>query len=100
MKHTMISAFLITTVVASACGLLVADGPEATNNARQFVRSTLGWEGARVTCQDYDSDGDGYVSCTAVSKVGEREALECTGAWSWNDGCRLATGAGRARRSE
>lgn len=89
MRNTLIALIFLT-----ACGL---DGQTATSEAQAYARE-LGFTNAHVTCQDFDSDGDGYVSCTVVDRTThEREAVECSGFATWNSGCRLATG--RARRT-
>ncbi len=74
--------FAIVAVVAG-CGV----GTKTANNARKWAREMYP-EGkvVRATCMDYDSDGDSYVSCTAVVDDHEPVALEC----SWLvGGCRM-----------
>lgn len=89
---------ILSVLTLTACGF---DGEVARGEARDFATRTLGFNSPVVTCQDFDSDTDGYVSCTVVdSTTKEREAIECSGWFTWNSGCRLATGAGgRARRT-
>lgn len=89
-------AFTITILIAlSGCGL---DHEKAAAEAQDFATNVLRFKQPFVTCQGYDSDGDGYVSCTVVDgATNDREAIECYAAVSWNDGCRIATGAGRRR---
>jgi hypothetical protein len=43
-----------------------------------------------ATAQDYDSDGDGYVSCTiAVEGTAQPLAIECKSDWAFGTGCRM-----------
>jgi hypothetical protein len=47
-------------------------------------------EGSQPMCQDYDSDGDGYVSCTvAVEGAQQPIAIECKSDWAFGTGCRM-----------
>jgi hypothetical protein len=43
-----------------------------------------------ISCTGQDSDGDGYISCTAKQNndTGSIVALEC--GYGWNTGCKLA----------
>jgi len=51
-----------------------------------------------VKCLDYDTDGDGYVSCTLSQKLPDGSSklvqIECSSAFSWNEGCRFPKPAG------
>lgn len=55
-----------------------------------------GIQGASVSCVSFDTDGDGYVSCTvsAVKPNGDREIIpiECAARFRLNSGCRLQKG--------
>lgn len=93
------SAIAVATVVAIFGVLFVRAVKNArppADAAREFAAS-LGFEDARVSCADMDTDGDGYVSC-AVRAGGSDKliAVECTVLGSW---CRIATGkpSGRIR---
>jgi len=83
MKQTIAITLL---AVLSACGI---DGTKARKNADTFTRTALGATPKKITCQNTDSDGDGYVSCTVRDSEGELYALQCSGAFSFNSGCRL-----------
>ena len=55
----------------------------------------LGWDVVGKSCAGVDSDGDGYISCTArvrENAATSDKALECaSGALlSWTDGCKLS----------
>lgn len=68
---------------------------EQRSNAEDQMRthmSKLGYEIQGVSCMNADSDGDGYVSCTATYKngqnLGQLEA-ECASIVGWGkSGCR------------
>jgi hypothetical protein len=68
-----------------------ASGEHAQNEARAYLQRMYGASarGATVSCMEYDSDDNGYVSCDAVLRDGRPIALECGAAISWNDGCKL-----------
>lgn len=64
----------------------VADG-----EARQWARG-MGIEASGVSCSGYDTDDDGYVSCSVGYRVADGSLrtipLECARAFTLNDGCR------------
>ncbi len=69
---------------------------DLTPDAEKFARETLGFSDPIVSCQNYDTDGDGYVSCTVSDRASkDREAVECSTWKNFNSGCRLATGKRR-----
>lgn len=84
-----------------ACGY----GGNAPGEATTFLATIYPGQTFNVDCQSWDSDGDGYVSCTAaprasaqvgqvgadgrVTPLGEPVALECSRKLSMNSGCRL-----------
>lgn len=63
-----------------------ADHKSAEKEFRSWAKS-LDLQHDKVTCNGYDGDGDGYVSCTYVTS-GEVKSIECAGAWSLQHGCR------------
>lgn len=71
----------------SGCALTGAHQKEAEKQAAEWAKQ-MGMEDAKVSCVRDDSDGDGYVSCT-VASGGQMHSVECTGAWTINDGCRV-----------
>lgn len=79
-----------------------ADQGTADAEARTFARTVLEIPNAKVICQNVDSGGDGYVSCTVRDPVTkEIWPLQCSGALTWNEGCALDTGKNRnANRSD
>ena len=71
-------------------------GGSAPQEANRFLHNLYPGQTFHVTCQDFDSDGDGYVSCTAVQSVAEGATsmptplpLECSSDFSWSSGCRI-----------
>ena len=64
---------------------------EAEKNAIAWARD-VGIENAHINCVTIDSDGDGYVSCTVSYKDNtgavQTKAIECTGRFNINTGCR------------
>lgn len=47
------------------------------------------WQSPRVVCQGYDTDGNGYVSCTIGSNGHQPESIECPAVLSFNSECRI-----------
>ena len=59
----------------------------AKSEARKYARD-LGVRYSGISCADYDSDGDGYISCTIKPETGDLMYIECRGAYSIGHGCR------------
>lgn len=79
-------ATIVTFGCVSACS-----GPEQKNAAKAEAAvwaKDLGIEYTGISCNDYDSDHDGYVSCTIALKSEETKQIECRGAYSFGHGCR------------
>ena len=59
--------------------------------AERWARN-VGVEPTGVSCSGYDSDGDGYVSCSVGYKIADGSLrtipLECARAFTLNEGCR------------
>jgi len=60
---------------------------EAESQARKWATS-MGLDVKGVNCVNHDTDGDGYVSCTVSDANEKLHAIECTGKYTWNSGCR------------
>lgn len=78
------------TIAAFGC-VSACSGPEQKNAAKKEAEvwaKDLGIEYTGIACNDYDSDRDGYVSCTLAMKNGETKQIECRGAYSFGHGCR------------
>ena len=51
--------------------------------------SGLGLSVQGVECAQWDTDHDGYISCTVATTDGQLHAVECAAPWSvLNSGCR------------
>lgn len=89
--HQLLVALFVLAVVG-ICFLGVchnvsgAAGGTATETARRFARNTPG--ATEVECMSYDTDNDGYVSCTIFRADAEPLFLEC---FSWGSAgtCRM-----------
>lgn len=63
-----------------------SDHRTAETEFRSWAKAlNIKYEGA--SCNNYDSDGDGYVSCTYAVN-GEPHTVECAGSWNMQHGCR------------
>lgn len=93
-----ILALLLALSLCSAC----VDEQKAKQGANSYARTMYpDCELAGASCMNYDSDGDGYVSCTISlrcteeydgkkEKYNEAVAIECAAnpIMSWVEGCR------------
>lgn len=103
MKTTWCRWLVVAAALAGAaasCELFEGSRLHAEAEARSYVRTMFpGARSARVVCMDFDTDGDGYVSCD-VALDGRPVALECAVRFASNSGCKLrgavlTTGAGQ-----
>lgn len=88
-------------IVVSIVGVIVAGvfffgirgfsygGDGVKTEAETFARS-MGESYTGINCVTYDSDGDGYVSCTIFRSGKDPLPIECARKWSRNSGCKLA----------
>lgn len=74
-------------IFISGCGLTGAHKEEAEKQATAWAKQ-MGLQDAKVSCVSNDTDGDGYVSCT-VASADKIHSIECTGAMTINEGCRV-----------
>jgi flagellar basal body-associated protein FliL len=93
--------FLLTLAALTLCGcsaVIGADTAEAESYAQEFVAKNFPQANVQnLECQNADSDGDGYVSCTVSLKEGAKtrlQAIECAGTYFWQlkwsqTGCRV-----------
>jgi hypothetical protein len=81
-----IGAVVVVNVFNSASGNA---SNSARNSARIWIQQMYPNEEGNVVCQNVDTDGNGYVSCSI--RVGNRApmALECSPFSSLNAGCRI-----------
>jgi hypothetical protein len=90
------TAWVVIVGIVAVFGLLVfgkgcctgAEQRRAAKTEAQKFAAELGLSVTGVSCNDVDSDGDGYVSCTLALTSGETKQIECRGAYSWGHGCR------------
>jgi len=94
---SMVELMVVIAIFSVFCGLLVWGlsaafaGPKqkatAEAEARNWAKG-LGLKLLGVECANVDSDGDGYVSCTANVEGQGVVPIECRGAYSVGHGCR------------
>ena len=81
----------IVIVVGLVVGLAMKYTPsDVSGDAREWA-TEMGYVVQGVRCMDYDTDGDGYISCS-VKTSESLLAIECAKGFSMNNGCRVATG--------
>lgn len=84
----LLSFPLIAITNIAKCTVL--DKREAKKQAEVWARS-MSLKTDSIECVGYDSDGDGYVSCSISYKTEtgvEIIPIECSAAFTINDGCR------------
>jgi len=93
---TVIELLIVVAIVAILGGVVFgsvgscgSSGAKANKEAQAFGRE-MGLTVKGVTCMDYDTNGDGYVSCTLNTVEQGMLPIECARSWSWNSGCRAA----------
>jgi type II secretory pathway pseudopilin PulG len=84
----VVSVLTVLALVLSAACSGNAQKNTAKEEATKYARE-LGVSFSGISCADYDSDGDGYVSCTIRPEVGDLMYVECRGAYSIGHGCRI-----------
>lgn len=103
---TLIELVVVVVIVFIVIALIVGGvrgctgrGAAAEDSMREYIGKLYpGREIIGVACTNVDSDGDGYISCTATvdtdngPNVVERQInAQCaTGFLSWNSGCKAA----------
>ena len=96
MHKLMIGLFVVVFVLIIA-SMFMSVGMRASGQYEQHAREQAqNWatnmypgETAHVSCQNADTDNNGYVSCTI--RIGERApmGIECSVPMSLNNGCRI-----------
>lgn len=95
-KFAMSAIVIFCLALVGSCVFQVskrfgADKQAAERNAAEWA-SALGLSVQSVQCMKYDSDDDGYVSCTVSAKNQDGSVqivpVECSGILSLNEGCR------------
>jgi prepilin-type N-terminal cleavage/methylation domain-containing protein len=103
---TLIELIVVVAIVAILIAIVAGGvrgcanrGPAAEESMREYVAKLYpGREIIGVACTNVDTDGDGYISCTATidtddgPSVVERQInAQCaTGFLSWNSGCKAS----------
>lgn len=78
--------FLVLATLLAAC---TENRSSLEASARGYM-DALGYTVVGVVCMDMDSDGDGYVSCTArVKEIAPPIAVDCASNFSYKTGCRM-----------
>lgn len=93
MKNILSTCFLLLApcYFFSACDYPPPSREKATKEANEWAK-TLGITPLGVSCADYDTDNDGYVSCTISYKEAEKlqvMGVECARASLDTSACRL-----------
>ncbi len=87
---TIILIFFII-IVGSCATKFVSSGKQATAAAMQYREAFHPeWTQVAIMCQDYDTDANGYVTCTIGAQGHRPESIECPVRFSFNSGCRAA----------
>jgi type II secretory pathway pseudopilin PulG len=102
---TMVVVGIIGTGIARCSADMRGEtGHEATKQAIAYIdRMQLDAKRTEagkpvVSCMNSDTDNDGYVSCTYTTTAGQLEQIECTAAYTFNEGCRLPKAILRGQR--
>ena len=99
--YTLVEVMIGVAVVGVFAAILVVpigrriidDNASALSQSRAWAHD-MGLEVQGVSCAAYDTDGNGYVSCSLASKrpdgTTEIIPIECASRFSMNSGCRAA----------
>lgn len=83
---SIFGAVVAAAMTTASCNLSGANHRAAVENAQDFAEE-LGLKVKAVTCNYYDRDNDGYVSCSFAMDDGKIEQFECA-SFGLNTGCR------------
>lgn len=83
----LIFLIVFAGIIGRGC---TSSSTSATEAANRYV-STFhpDWSSPRVSCQNYDTDQNGYVSCTIGAPSHQPELIECPALVSFNSECRI-----------
>lgn len=104
---TLIELMIVITIIGVLAGLIIfgsrgcgrsQNKEHAEEQAKQFTKLFVNNDAIKysVSCQETDSDNNGYVSCTAMiyrtPEHTEPLELECASKWAFStrEGCRFA----------
>lgn len=85
----------MVAAVAGVVWTVTKGNDNAENSARDWAHGVQGSTG--VKCTSYDTDGDGYVSCTIFRESGDPLFVECGSGLMLNEGCRAPKAVLRTR---
>lgn len=89
----IIGSFAALVLVIASCqavGNYSGASKEAAVKEAKAYAAELDLKNPKVSCAGYDSDGDGYLSCTILSDGQEPLQAECAGSFQLTaSGCRL-----------
>jgi prepilin-type N-terminal cleavage/methylation domain-containing protein len=84
-----ILAAVLVSALGKGCGNVSGRSADlAVEGAQKWARD-MGYANVFISCVDIDSDGDGYVSCTVREDGKSPIQIECAGAFTMNNGCRM-----------
>lgn len=84
----MIVGIFLVVVAGIASSVLGVNGnhEEAVKAAEEFAKNVPGV--VKTECVQFDSDNDGYISCTLFREKADPMFIECAKKWTLNKGCR------------
>jgi len=84
--YAIIAVCVVGSAVAIGCNMSGVNHRAAVENAQDFAEELV-LKVKAVTCNRYDRDNDGYVSCSFAMNDGKIEQFECA-SFGLNTGCR------------
>ena len=86
--------FGVAGCIIALAFLSVGCSGRSENHAKEWM-AKMGWDDVdAIDCMSFDSDNDGYVSCTA--RRGDKLiGIDCAAFFSLQSGCRMQKGATR-----
>lgn len=88
----IIIILIFFVIIGGTCATRFVSSQEKATAAAMRYREAFHPEWTQVTimCQAYDTDGNGYVTCTIGAQGQRPESIECPARLSFNSGCRAA----------
>src|SRR5688572_29258786 len=80
---------IVIGLIGSGCSNTSGRNKKAAEEYAMEFAKKMGEVITAVTCVNSDTDGDGYVSCTIFRKERDPFGVECAGAWTLNEGCKI-----------
>jgi hypothetical protein len=89
MKNLLVLSIVLFSALVAGCNR--GNKEYATNEMKSYMYD-LGYTPVGVTCQDVDTNHDGYVSCTGSYKNSKGDvvilAAQCAISMAGNEGCK------------